>query len=126
MSSYTRSRKTQRLGGLISLRRVQHDRDAKRLLSYFFAGPLAGVPWHIHDDLMFVDPRGYGVELNYMDLVVGRKKGRVLVCEREVEGRIVDQWLIHDEYNDEFKYLEEGERIIVRRAATHPSETNRA
>jgi len=47
MSSYTRSRKTQRLGGLISLRRVQHDRDAKRLLSYFFAGPLAAVPWHL-------------------------------------------------------------------------------
>jgi hypothetical protein len=28
----------------------------------------------------------------------------------------VDRWLVHSEYNDEFKYLEEDERIIVRRA----------
>ena len=28
----------------------------------------------------------------------------------------MDRWLVHNEYNDEFKYLEEGERIIVRRA----------
>jgi hypothetical protein len=40
----------------------------------------------------------------------------VLVCEREIEGLTVDRWLVHSEYNDEFTYLEEGERIIVRRA----------
>jgi len=41
----------------------------------------------------------------------------VLVCEREVEGRTVDLWLIHSEYNDECTYLHKGERIIIRRAA---------
>jgi hypothetical protein len=40
-----------------------------------------------------------------------------LICEREVEGRTVDLWLIHSEYNDECTYLPKGERIIIRRAA---------
>jgi len=48
----------------------------------------------------------------------------VLVCEREVAGRTVDRWLVHCEYNDEFKYLEEGERIVARRAVIQAAETN--
>ncbi|WP_369721234.1 MULTISPECIES: hypothetical protein [unclassified Bradyrhizobium] len=75
-----------------------------------------GVPWHTHDDLMFADACGNYIELDYLDLLTGLKEGRVLVCEREVKGRTVDIWLVHSEYNDELKYLEEGERIIVRRA----------
>ena len=77
-----------------------------------------GMPWHTHDDLMFVDARGNCIEFNYLTLLTGLKDGRVLVCEREVKGRTVDRWLVHREYNDEFKYLQEGERIIVHRAAT--------
>ena len=82
-----------------------------------------GMPWHTHDNLMFADARS-DIELDYLDLLTGLKEGRVLVCEREVEGRTVDRWLVHNEYNDEFKYLEEGERIIVRRATiqTAPKE----
>lgn len=75
-----------------------------------------GMPWHTHDNLMFDDGRGNYIELDYLDLLTGLKEGHVLVCEREVKGRTVDMWLVHSEYNDEFKYLEEGERIIVRRA----------
>ncbi|MET4069274.1 hypothetical protein ABID58_004074 [Bradyrhizobium sp. S3.2.6] len=75
-----------------------------------------GMPWHAHDNLMFADARGNYIELDYLDLLTGLKEGRVLVCEREVNGRTVDIWLVHSEYNDELKYLEEGERIIVRRA----------
>lgn len=75
-----------------------------------------GMPWHTHEDLMFDDGRGNYIELDYLDLLTGLKEGHVLVCEREVKGRTVDMWLVHSEYNDEFKYLEEGERIIVRRA----------
>ena len=74
-----------------------------------------GTPWHTHDNLMFDDARGNYVELDYLNLLAGLKEGRVLVCEREVKGRMVDRWLVHCEYNDEFKYLEEDERIIVRR-----------
>jgi hypothetical protein len=83
-----------------------------------------GMPWHTHDNLMFGDARGNYVELDYLNLLTGLKEGRVLVCEREVEGRAVDRWLVHSEYNDEFKYLEEGERIIVRRATIQAAETN--
>ena len=82
------------------------------------------MPWHTHDDLMFVDARGNYVNLDYLNLLTGLKEGRVLVCEREVQGRTVDRWLVHSEYNDEFKYLEEGERIIVRRATIQAAETN--
>ncbi|MBA4033601.1 MAG: hypothetical protein C0480_03210 [Bradyrhizobium sp.] len=74
-----------------------------------------GTPWHTHDNLMFADARGNYVELDYLNLLTGLKEGRVLVCEREVKGQIVDRWLVHREYSDEFKYLEEDERIIVRR-----------
>ena len=80
----------------------------------------AGMLWHTHDDLMFVDGRHNYAKLNYLDLVKDLKEGRVLVCERQVDGLIVDRWLIHSEFNDEFKYLEEGERIIVHRASTRP------
>ena len=79
-----------------------------------------GTPWHTHDNLMLADAHGNYVELNYLDLVTGLKEGRVLVSEREVDGRLVDRWLIHSEFNDEFRYLEEGERIVVRRATARP------
>ena len=67
---------------------------------------------------MFCDARGNCIELDYFDLLSGLKDGRVLVCEREVEGRTDDRWLIHSACNDAFKYLDEGERIMIRRAAT--------
>jgi hypothetical protein len=76
-----------------------------------------GMPWHAHDNPVFADARGSYVELDYLNLLTGLKEGRVLVCERRVKGRTVDRWLVHSEYNDEFKYLEEGEQIIVRRAS---------
>jgi hypothetical protein len=74
-----------------------------------------GTPWHTHDNLMFADASGNCVELDYLNLLTGLKEGRVLVCELEVKGQTVDRWLIHCEYNDEFRYLKEDERIIVRR-----------
>jgi len=80
-----------------------------------------GMPWHTHDNLMFADAHGNNIELDYLDLLTGLKEGRVLVCEREVKGQTVDIWLVHSEYNDELKYLEEGERIIVRRATVQPA-----
>lgn len=75
-----------------------------------------GMPWHVHDNLIFVDARGNYIELDYLNLLTGLKDGRVLIREREVKGRTEDLWLVHSDYNDEFKYLEEDERIIVRRA----------
>lgn len=83
-------------------------------------------PWHSHDNLMFADGRGNNVELDYLNLLVDLKEGRILVCELEVGGRTVDRWLVHSEYNDEFKHLEEGEQIIVRRATTRPADRRAA
>jgi hypothetical protein len=83
-----------------------------------------GMPWHTHDNLMFADGRGNYVELDYLNLLTGLREGRVLVCEREVAGRTVDRWLVHCEYNDEFKHLKEGERIFARRATIQPAQTN--
>jgi hypothetical protein len=82
------------------------------------------MPWHTHqhDNLTFVGARGYCIELDYLHLLTGLKEGRVLVCE--LEGRTVNRWPVHCEYNDEFKYLEDGERIIVRRATVQPAEIN--
>ncbi|MCZ8185510.1 MAG: hypothetical protein O9308_03950 [Beijerinckiaceae bacterium] len=73
-------------------------------------------PWHVHGDLMFLDRLGYRLECDYLNLLTSMKEGRVLICEREVDGQVVDRWLAHSEYNDEFGDFEEGERIIVRRA----------
>jgi hypothetical protein len=77
--------------------------------------------WHIHDPIQFGDHRGY-IELDYLDLVVALKEGRVLVCERQMDDRIVDRWLAHHEHIDakfDFQDLQEGERIVVRRATTN-------
>ena len=82
-----------------------------------------GIDWHAHGNLTFADARGYCVKLDYLDLVVGLQEGRVLICEREVEGRTY-RWLIHSEYTG-FRDIQAGERIIVRRAVTHPAETSR-
>ncbi len=81
-----------------------------------------GTPWHTHDELT-VGTTSTSIEFDYLDLLVGLKQGVLLICEREVDGRIADRWLIHNEHNDEFKYIEEGERIIVRRSPIQRGET---
>ena len=101
--------KPQPLGAVLCFQNAEREEDC--LIGFL------DTPWHTHDNLVFAGGRGYYIELNYLDLLTGLREGRVLVCEREVDGRTVDRWLIHSEYNDEFKYLEDDERIIVRRAA---------
>ena len=75
-----------------------------------------GVASHFHGDPSFMDARGNHIEMDYLDLLIGLKDGSVLICELEVDGRTSERWLIHSKYNDEFGYMQEGERIIVRRA----------
>ena len=82
--------------------------------------------WHKHDLIRFGDHRGY-IELCDLDLIVALKEGRVLICERQMDGRIVDRWLAHHEYIDanfDFQQLEQDERIIVRRATTNIGSTS--
>lgn len=76
----------------------------------------AGTPWHAHGPLMFCDAGGRYVELEPLDLLSGLCDGTVLIGTLELESKLVDRWLVHKEFNDEFGHLEPGERIIVRRA----------
>lgn len=54
-----------------------------------------GMPWHVHDNLIFVDARGNYIELDYLNLLTGLKDGRVLIREREVKGGAENLWLVH-------------------------------
>jgi len=76
-----------------------------------------GTPWHTHDVFLFSDGRGYYTEMDYLDVVSGLKDGRILVCERWLESRLIDRWLIHRDFNDEFKYMDAGEEVRVCRPA---------
>jgi hypothetical protein len=78
-----------------------------------------GMPWHVHDNLGFYGAHGHYIEIDYLDLLVGLKEGKILICEVCIDSRIIDRYLIHSLYNDEFKYLQEGEKIIVRRIIAH-------
>jgi hypothetical protein len=75
-----------------------------------------GTLWHAHGDFEFVGARGYHTEMNYLDVVTGLKDGVVLVCEQWREDRLLDRWLTHRDFNDEFKHMNAGEEIRVRRA----------
>jgi hypothetical protein len=75
-----------------------------------------GTPWHAHGNLEFADPRGLYVELDYLGVISALVDGTVLICERHAGGNLTDRWLIHRDYNDEFDYMETGERFVVRRA----------
>lgn len=74
-----------------------------------------GTPWHTHEVFIFADCRGYHAEMNYLDVVSGLKDGVILICERWVADRLVDRWLIHRAFNDEFIYMDAGEEFRVRR-----------
>ena len=78
-------------------------------------------PWHTHDDFTFVDPRGRFVEMDYLGVLYGLSDGTVLVCERHIDGRLVDRWLIHKDCADEFDYMDESDQIIVWRAKKRKS-----
>ena len=76
----------------------------------------ANTPWHTHGDLEFSDHHGHFVELDPLNLLSGLCSGDVLICEQEVSGNLIDRWLVHKVYHDEFQHLMPGERLIVRPA----------
>ena len=73
-----------------------------------------GTQWHIHDGLTCSDRHGFYVELNYLDLVSGLADGTVLVCEQWLRGELADRSLVHRDFVDEFRFLENGEEIRIR------------
>lgn len=73
-----------------------------------------GTPWHHHGDLQFSDSRGYYTDVSYLDMVTDISLGKILVCELWESGKLKDRYLIHCEYNDEFRYMQSNEKIVVR------------
>jgi hypothetical protein len=69
--------------------------------------------------------RGNYAKLDYLNLDTALAEGWVLVYE--LRGRsVIDRRLIHRDYVDEFKYVEEGEQIVVRRATTNAARTRQS
>ncbi len=71
--------------------------------------------WHTHDDFVFSDPRGYYKEMTYFDVVAGIPNGEILIAEVWRDNQLDDRWLAHKDYVDEFRFLEEGEEVRIRR-----------
>ncbi len=72
-------------------------------------------PWHFHGDLMFSDKNGDYFEMNSLDIIEGLRKGTVLICECIVNNELIDRYLVYKDMVDEFRYMESGEEIRVRR-----------
>jgi hypothetical protein len=73
-----------------------------------------GTPWHGHNDLMFSDAQGNFIEMNYVDLISGISDGQVLVGERWLNGKVIDRWLEHCDFNDlkiELQCMPSGEEL---------------
>lgn len=77
-----------------------------------------GASWHAHDNLYFSSPHGHYIELGYLEILRGLKDGVVLIGEIRKKEKLVDRWLIHREFNDEFKFMEIGEEVRVYRCST--------
>jgi len=76
-----------------------------------------GTPWHMHGDAMFSGQRGYNIEIQYLDIFIGLNSGHILICELWENELLVDRYLTHAEYNDEFRFLTSGQKLVVRTVA---------
>ena len=64
---------------------------------------------------MFSDARGYYKEMTYFDVIAGIPTGEILIAESWRNTQLEDRWLVHRDYIDEFRYLDEGDEIRIRR-----------
>lgn len=75
--------------------------------------------WHFHGPtLTFSDPRGHYIELDLLAILEGLASGAVLVCTRVTGNVVDDRWLTHADFNDEFRFLEPADHLLVRRAVS--------
>ena len=100
------------LGGGAILTFLNAECDADCLMGF------SGTPWHTHGGMMFHDPRGNYIEVDVLGLLCGLKDGQVLICERAMNGRLVDRELIHGKFNVELSDMLAGEQLAIRRAET--------
>ncbi len=55
--------------------------------------------------------------MEYLDVVSGLADKTVLICELWAHGKMTDRWLVHRDYIDEFRHLQDGDEIRIRPAA---------
>ena len=91
---------------------VNADREEDSLIGF------EGGEWHYHGDLMCSDRHGALIELGYLDLLTGLANGAVLVCEQWVGSELRERSLVHRDYLDEFRHMEEGEEYRIRRVSS--------
>lgn len=73
-----------------------------------------GTEWHAHGDVIFSDRHGYYVETTYLDVLTGLADGTALLCELWRPEGLADRWIVHKDYVDEFRYMQDGDEIRVR------------
>lgn len=73
-----------------------------------------GTQWHTHEGLMCSDRHGHYVELSYLDVVTGLADGTLLLCEQWLRGELAGRWLVHRDFVDEFRFLQDGEELRFR------------
>ena len=73
-----------------------------------------GFTWHTHGGLMFSDPRGFYIELEYTDVLPGLADKSLLVCELWVRGALSDRWLTHRDYVSDLKHMQDGDEVRIR------------
>jgi hypothetical protein len=76
-------------------------------------------PWHVHDDLMFVDGSGNYIEMGYLEMLERLADGHLLVCEVWRSGVLADRCLIHRIYNDALGDIQPNEEPRIFRVTTH-------
>lgn len=70
--------------------------------------------WHFHDQLCCADGHGHFIELDPLSVLSGLADGSVLVCERRVEGKLLEQSLVYRDFVDEFGAMTPGEEVRCR------------
>jgi hypothetical protein len=90
---------------------VNHPRDPESLIGF------KGTPWHVHGAFKFMDKDYNYIEMDYGDMILGLTEGTVLVCERWHQGQLINRWLTHIEYSDEFGNLKYTDELRFKRLA---------
>jgi hypothetical protein len=73
------------------------------------------VGWHFHGDLPCSDRHGFCKEVGYLDILIGLADGTILTCEVWRQGVMEMRSLVHRDFVDEFRFLQEEDEVRVRR-----------
>ncbi len=79
-----------------------------------------GTAWHTHGSPVIFASRTHSIEVDYLDIVSGLQDRTILICELWRNGALSDRWLVHRDFIDEFRHLEDGEEIRIRPATAGP------